>query len=96
MVDAVMGWPEFGPAAKCLNKYWFCHYPRPRKVFYDNGSELLGYDFQELLDRSSIKGQPIKNLQANSLCWSITTETQGCTKCNGYLLSITECIGQKN
>ena len=41
----------------------------PRKVVYDNGSEFLGYNFQELLDSYRIEGQPttVKNPQANSL-----------------------------
>ena len=66
MVDAATGWPKFGPllnhtaeaAAKCFNEYWFCHYPQPRKIIYDNGFELFGYSFQKLLDSYGIEGQP--------------------------------------
>ena len=56
-------------ATKCLDKYWFCHYPQPRKVIYNNGSEFLGYNFQKLLNSYSIKGHPktVKNPQAKFL-----------------------------
>ena len=50
IVDVATGWPEFNPLlnhtaealAKGHNKYWFCCYPQPRRVFYDNGSKFLG------------------------------------------------------
>ena len=35
--------------SKLVNKTWFCRYPRPVDVVFDNGSEFKLY-FQHLLD----------------------------------------------
>ena len=74
MVDTATWWSKFGPllnhtteaASKWLNKYWFSHIPWSRKVIYDNGSESLGYNFQELLESYGIKRLTamVKNIQA--------------------------------
>jgi hypothetical protein len=55
-IDKATGWPEF---TTILNKTsyhvaiqfdstWLCRYPRPAKVVYDNGTEFVGQEFQEL------------------------------------------------
>ena len=48
---------------------WLCRYPRPVRVRYDNGSEFLGQEFQEMLTSYGIKRQPttVKNPQANAI-----------------------------
>ena len=56
-LNAVTGHPDFDPllnhtaeaAAKCIDKYWFCCYPWLKKVVFDDGSEFVGYSFQEHL-----------------------------------------------
>ena len=49
---------------------WLSRYPRPIHVIYDQGGELTGYPFQQLLQRHHIHRHPIssKNPQANSVC----------------------------
>ena len=51
--------------ARLVNKLWFCRYPRPVQVVYDNGSEFKLY-FQNLLDTYGVEKKPttIKNPQA--------------------------------
>ena len=54
--------------ARLVNKSWFCRYPRPVQVVYDNGSEFKLY-FQNLLDTYGVEKKPttIKNPQANGI-----------------------------
>ena len=71
--DVCTGWPEFvimlnttaNNAAQQLDQAWFCRYPWPKTVIYDNKTEFSGCNFQELLESYSVKGQPtiVKNLK---------------------------------
>ena len=53
MVDACLGWAEFAimsnktakHTAHLFNKNWFCWYPCPAKVVFDNGTECIGFEF---------------------------------------------------
>ena len=47
---------------------WFCRYPRPVEVVYDNGSEFKLY-FHHLLDEYGVEKKPttVKNPQANGI-----------------------------
>ena len=55
--EACIGWPEFAimlnmifqHAAPELDHAWFCRYPCPDIVIYDNGTEFDGRNFPELL-----------------------------------------------
>ena len=57
IIDKATGWPEFLTIrnktsyhiALLFDSAWLCHYPRPAKVVFDNGNELVGQEFQELL-----------------------------------------------
>ena len=48
---------------------WFCRYPRPKKCIHDNGMELVGEEFQEMLESYGIASKPttVKNPQANAM-----------------------------
>ena len=75
-VDKATGWPEIlaisdkqgETVATLFDDAWLCRYPRPRRVEYDNGSEFVGFEFQELLSSYGIEPVPttVKNPQANS------------------------------
>ena len=54
--------------ARLFGKEWLSRYLRPRRVVYDNGSEFVGYKFQELLDNYAILSvsTTVKNPRANS------------------------------
>jgi transposase InsO family protein len=43
-----------------FNSKWLCHYPRPAKVIYDNGTKFTSQEFQELLESYGIKPVVIK------------------------------------
>ena len=53
---------------RLVNKCWFCRYPRPVEVVYDNGSEFKLY-FEHLLSTYGVERKPtsIKNPQANGI-----------------------------
>ena len=53
---------------KLVNKTWFCRYPRPVDVVFDNGSEFKLY-FLHLLDTYGVtkKLTTVKNPQANGI-----------------------------
>ncbi|OWZ02754.1 Pol Polyprotein [Phytophthora megakarya] len=78
MIDQATRWLEVGvqlnkeslTTAESFDREWLCRYPRPRKVVHDQGTELTGEEFQELLRSYGIKAQPItaKNPQANAIC----------------------------
>ena len=55
--------------AVLFDKHWLCRYPRPRFVIYDNGSEFLGFEFQELITSYRIISKPttVENPQANAI-----------------------------
>ncbi len=67
---------------RLFNINWLCRYPRPRRVVYDNWSEFIGFEFQELLKSYGIDPQPttVKNPQANSVieCLHLTLGNQLC------------------
>ena len=75
-VDKATGWPEIVAipnkrgltVAHLFDEAWLCRYPRPRRVVYDNGSEFIGFEFQELLSSYGIESVPttVKNPRANS------------------------------
>jgi len=46
-----------------------CQYPRPEHVIHENGNEVLGAEFQEMLHSFDIAPKPttVKNPQANSV-----------------------------
>ena len=54
--------------SRLVNSTWFCRYPRPVEVVYDNGSEFKLY-FEHLLKEYGVKRKPttIKNPQANGI-----------------------------
>ena len=62
-VDKATGWPEIvalsdkrgETVAQIFDDAWLCWYPRPRRVVYDNGSEFIGFEFQELLHSYGIE-----------------------------------------
>jgi len=49
---------------------WLHRYPRPVNCIYDQGSEFIGFEFDDLLYRWGIHKRPItsKNPQANAVC----------------------------
>ena len=59
---------------------WLCHYPQPTKLGYDNGKEIIGKEFQELLVSYDITGKPatVKNPTAQALmeCLHLTLGDQ--------------------
>ena len=59
-------------AAECARAFengWLSRYPRPLRVIHDQGSELMGSAFQDLLCRAGIKSVPTtaRNPQGNSI-----------------------------
>ncbi len=75
MCDPATGWFEIVEipnkksvtCALLLDRTWFSRYPRPKRCIFDNGSEFLGKDFQEMLESYDVKTVPttVKNPQAN-------------------------------
>ena len=53
-----------------FNQTWLSQYPRPEWVIFDQGSEFIGRDFQQVLELHGIKDVPttVKNPQANAIC----------------------------
>ena len=51
-----------------IKKTWFCQYPRPKYIIYDNGSKFKAF-FEKLCDTYPVQHKPttIKNPQANSI-----------------------------
>ena len=66
MICEVSLWPEIARAvslkswhiAKLFDTTWLCRYPRPNEVINNNGKELVGMEFQELLESYAIRGVP--------------------------------------
>ena len=52
-----------------FDKDWLYRYPRPKMVVHDNGGELNGFEFQEMLSSCAIVAKPttVKNPRANSV-----------------------------
>ena len=55
--------------ALAFDRIWMSCYPRPLFAIFDQGSEFIGFEFQELLDSLGILKSPttIKNPQANAI-----------------------------
>ena len=55
--------------ALAFDNGWLAHYPRLVRVIHDQGSELMGSAFQDLLARAGIKSSPAtsRNPQGNSV-----------------------------
>jgi len=49
---------------------WLARYPKPVRVIHDQGSEFVGFGFQQLLQNEDITPVPttVKNPQANAIC----------------------------
>jgi hypothetical protein len=77
VIDKATGWPEFIAIqnktsyhiAILFDSEWLCRYPRPARVIFDNGSEFMGQEFQELLESYGIKPVPttVKNPRSNGV-----------------------------
>ena len=78
MVDHATRWLEVGiqpdksslTTAESFDREWLCRYPRPVKVIHDQGTELTGEDFHEMLRSYGIQSKLItsKNPKANAIC----------------------------
>jgi transposase InsO family protein len=76
-IDKAIGRPEFTAilnktsyhVALLFDSIWLCRHPRPAKVVYDNGTEFIGQEFQELLQSYGIKAIPttIRNPRINGV-----------------------------
>jgi len=76
-LDKATGWPEFTAilnktsyhVAILFDSTWLCHYPRPVRVVYDNGTKFVGQEFQELLQSYGIKPVPttVRNPRSNGV-----------------------------
>ena len=55
--------------AQYFDQQWLSRYPRPLECIHDNGSEFVGFEFQELLDSYGIKSRvtTVGNPQANAI-----------------------------
>jgi hypothetical protein len=77
IIDKATGWPEFAAIrnkssyhiALLFDSTWLCRYPRPARVIFDNGSEFIGREFQEMLDSYGIKPVPttVRNPKSNGV-----------------------------
>jgi hypothetical protein len=77
IIDKTTGWPEFIATqnktsyhiAILFDSKWLCCYPRPARVVFNNGTEFVGQEFQELLDSYGIKPVPatVKNPRNNGV-----------------------------
>ncbi|MGH7954378.1 MAG: integrase, partial [Gloeomargaritales cyanobacterium] len=77
IIDPATSWIEIIPlqdkdaetVALMLDRQWFSRYPRPLFCVYDNGSEFLGFEFQEMLESYGVlsKSTTVRNPQANSI-----------------------------
>ena len=76
-IDKATGWPEFTAILNktsfhvsiMFDRIWLCHYPRPSRVVYDNGTEFVGQEFQKLLQSYGIMAVPttIRNPRSNGV-----------------------------
>jgi hypothetical protein len=77
IINKATGWPEFVTIrnkssyriALLFDSTWLCHYPRPTRVVFGNGSEFIGREFQEMLDSYGIKPVPtmVRNPKSNGV-----------------------------
>jgi transposase InsO family protein len=49
---------------------WLARYPKPVSCIYDQGTEFIGYEFQNMLERNNIekRQKTTKNPQSNAIC----------------------------
>ena len=49
---------------------WLSRYPRPTRCVQDRGTEFMGVDFQQILQKHGIKNvtTSVRNPQSNSIC----------------------------
>jgi hypothetical protein len=57
-------------AATVFTNTWLAWYPKPTSCIYDQGSEFIGWAFQNMLAQYDIQRRPttVKNPQANAIC----------------------------
>eukprot|EP00957_Ditylum_brightwellii_P066873 5075336-Ditylum_brightwellii.AAC.1 len=77
MIDACTRWVKLHHLtsktslniSQIVDREWFCRYPRPRDVIFDNRTEFTS-EWVELLASYGIFSKPttIKNPQANAIC----------------------------
>jgi transposase InsO family protein len=77
MIDPDTYWTELAVlpnksslvVSQTFDHEWLSRYPRPMECIHDNGTEFIGFEFQELLQSYGIKSVPttVKNPQANSI-----------------------------
>jgi hypothetical protein len=77
IIDKATGWPEFIAIRKksshhialLFDSNWLCRYPRPARVFFDNGTECVGQEFQEMLESYGIKpvNTTVRNPKSNGV-----------------------------
>ena len=77
IIDKATGWPEFiaicnkssNHIALLFDSNWLCRYPRPAKVVFDNGTEFVGQEFQEMLESYGIKpvNTTVRNPKSNGV-----------------------------
>jgi hypothetical protein len=77
IIDKATGWPEFVATrnktsfhiALLFDSEWLCRNPRPARVVYDNGTEFVGHEFQEMLQSYGIKpvATTVKNPKSNGV-----------------------------
>jgi len=77
IIDKATGWPEFSAIrnksslhiALMFDSCWLSRYPRPARVVFDNGTEFVGQEFQELLESYGIKpvNTTVRNPKSNGV-----------------------------
>ena len=83
MVDSEIGWflivqyndKQSNTIANLVYQTWFCRYPRPTIITYDQGNKFLGHAFKNDLIKIEYvikaKCETTENLQANSILETI-------------------------
>lgn len=92
IIDPATCWLEVGvqpdkkrlTTAGSFDREWICRYPRPVQVVHDLGAELIGEEFQELLQSYGIKSKTItaKYPQANAICERVHMELLNVVRCH--------------
>ena len=59
-----------GHIAQQFENVWLARYPRPNRCAHDNGGEFIGWEFQEMLQRTGVQDvhTTSRNPQGNSVC----------------------------
>ena len=78
IIDIVTNYPEIIRIdnknafyiATQLENAWLSRYPRPMRIIFDQGSEFIGREFQQVILKHGIQPVPtsVKNPQANAIC----------------------------